>query len=84
MMMDNTVRLPVNASAARRAYSFEDMLCDVSNLRHLLVTLDDVMSDMSFIREGKRDEELDRIAALLRLACEHAKRVVEAGEEAMG
>lgn len=67
---DNT-----EAAASEPIYSFSSLEIDLLDLSHLLVTLRDLISEQPFERDGERDEEMDRIAALSRISSDLAARL---------
>lgn len=59
-------------------YSLDDLQIDIGDLSRLLGTTYGVIHEMPFEREGKRDHELDQVAALLRIARDFAERISKA------
>lgn len=59
-------------------YDLDDLQIDVWDLHRLLVATYDVIHEMPYERDGKRDHELDRVASLLRIARDFSERISEA------
>lgn len=59
-------------------YDLDDLQIDVFDLHRLLVSTYDVIHEMPYERDGKRDHELDQVASLLRIARDFAERISKA------
>lgn len=62
-------------------YTLDDLQIDVLDLNRLLVATYDVIHEMPYERDGKRDHELDRVASLLRIARDFSGRISQATED---
>lgn len=51
-------------SSRPKAYNLHDLHSDVHHLHDLLGTIKDILDEMPYERDGKRDVELDRVSAL--------------------
>lgn len=56
-------------------YTLGDLDIDIIDLRGLIDAIYAIVHEMPFVRDGQRDEELDRVASLLRIAQQFAKQV---------
>ncbi len=56
-------------------YTFDDLQIDVGDLHALLVAMYGVLHEMPYVRDGKRDEELDQVASLARVARDFSGRI---------
>lgn len=59
-------------------YTLDDLQIDIGDLFRLLGNTYDVVHEMPYERDGKRDHELDQVAALLRIARDFAERISKA------
>lgn len=50
------------------AYTLDDLDIDFGDLRKLLDATYDILHEMPYERDGRRDKELDRVASLVRIA----------------
>lgn len=66
---------------ASEHYTLDDLQVDVFDLQRLLVATYDIVHEMDYVRNGKRDHELDRVASLLRIARDFAGRISAATDE---
>lgn len=57
------------------SYNLDDLQIDVWDLHRMIAATYDIVHEMPYVRDGKRDEELDRVASLLRIAREFSGRV---------
>ncbi|OQM76444.1 hypothetical protein [Manganibacter manganicus] len=57
------------------AYTLDDLQIDVWDLHRLLITTYDIIHEMPYERDGKRDDELDRVASMLRVARDFSERI---------
>lgn len=57
------------------SYTFDDLQIDVGDLHALLIAMYGILHEMPYEREGKRDEELDQVASLARVARDFAERI---------
>jgi len=56
-------------------YNLDDLQVDVWDLYRLLTATYDIIHEMPYERDGKRDHELDRVASLLRIARDFSGRI---------
>lgn len=56
-------------------YTIDDLDIEVGDLRELLDATHDTLNEMPFERDGRRDEALDRVASLVRIAQLFAERI---------
>lgn len=77
---ENTDRQP----SPPKAYNLHDLHSDVHHLHELLGAIKDILHEMSYVRDGKRDVELDRVAALNWIATDHALQLANLIEEHYG
>lgn len=64
-----------------RSYDLDDMVCAVIDLRLCLTAVDDILHRTPRVRNGVRDEDLDIVSTLVRMAISHAEQTIEAAEE---
>lgn len=57
------------------SYNFDDLQIDIWDLHRLLIATYDIIHEMPYERDGKRDHELDSVASLLRIARDFAGRI---------
>lgn len=55
--------------------TLDDLQSDTHHLYHLIDATIDLLMEMPFERDGARDHQLDRIAALAWIARDEAKRI---------
>lgn len=56
-------------------YTLDDLDIDIIDLRGLIDATYAIVHEMPFVRDGMRDEDLDRVASLLRIAQQFAKQI---------
>lgn len=56
-------------------YTLDDLDIDFGDLRRLLDATYDILHEMPYERDGRRDEELDRVAALVRIAQQFSEQI---------
>lgn len=66
-----------SVNVSRKSYSMDDAQLDAHHSHQLISTIVDLVCEMSFERDGKRDREMDRVAALLWIARDHAGQLTE-------
>jgi hypothetical protein len=57
------------------AYTLDDLDIDFGDLRRLLDATYAILHEMPYERNGRRDEELDRVAALVRIAQQFSEQI---------
>lgn len=57
------------------SYNLDDLQIDVCDLHRLIAATYDIVHEMPYERDGKRDHELDRVASMLRIAQDFSGRV---------
>lgn len=62
-------------TATRETPTVDTVESDAMHLHDLLDVTFQLLQEMSFERDGKRDTELDRIASLMWIARDHAERL---------
>lgn len=68
-------RIRTSDAVDKAAPILDDIPYDVSRLRHLLDVALDLVTGMDFERNGRRDVDLDRVAALLSIARDQAAHI---------
>ena len=56
-------------------YTLDDLDIDFGDLRMLLDATYGILHEMPYERDGRRDEELDRVAALIRIAQQFSEQI---------
>lgn len=56
-------------------YTLDDLDIDFGDLRRLLEATYDILHEMPYERDGRRDKELDRVAALVRIAQQFSEQI---------
>ncbi|WP_027037564.1 hypothetical protein [Mesorhizobium ciceri] len=57
------------------SYNLDDLQIDIWDLHRLIAATYSIVHEMPYERDGKRDDELDRVASLLRIAQDFSERV---------
>lgn len=57
------------------AYTLDDLDIDFGDLRELLDATYDILHEMPYERDGRRDKELDRVASLVRIAQQFSEQI---------
>jgi hypothetical protein len=57
------------------SYTLDDLDIDFGDLRGLLDATYDILHEMPYERDGKRDNELDRVASLIRIAQQFSEQI---------
>jgi hypothetical protein len=57
------------------SYNLDDLQVDVWDLHRLLIVTYDIIHEMPYERDGKRDDELDQVASMLRVARDFSGRI---------
>lgn len=56
-------------------YTLDDLDIDFGDLRGLLDATYDILHEMPYERDGRRDEKLDRVATLIRIALQFSEQI---------
>ncbi|QGM99958.1 hypothetical protein [Methylocystis parvus] len=65
----------IKPNTSETSVSLSTVQSEVGRLYHLLDATADILMEMNYERDGKRDVELDRVAALVFIARDNVQRV---------